>query len=57
MNYDQFRAAWHEALDAAGLLPFPPFPSETVELRWMSRGYNINVSPHKKALSACCDGS
>ena len=33
MDYDQFRAAWHEALDAAGLLPFSPFPSETVELR------------------------
>ena len=44
MDYDQFRAAWHEALDAAGLLPLPPFPSETVELRWMSRGYSINVS-------------
>ena len=44
MNYDQFRAIWHEALEAAGLLPFPPFPSETVELRWMSREYSISVS-------------
>ena len=44
MNYDQFRAIWHEALEVAGLLPFPPFPSETVELRWMSREYSINVS-------------
>ncbi|MCP4538960.1 MAG: hypothetical protein GY832_17635 [Chloroflexi bacterium] len=44
MNYDQFRAIWHETLKDAGLLPFPPFPSETVELRWMSREYGISVS-------------
>ena len=44
MNYDQFRTVWHEALDAADLLPFPPRPSEAVDLRWMSRTYSIYVS-------------
>ena len=44
MNYDQFRTIWHEALDEAGLLPFPPWPSEAVDLRWMSRTYSIHVS-------------
>lgn len=40
MNYDQFRIVWHEALGEAGLLPFPPWPSEAVDLRWMSRTYS-----------------
>ena len=26
MNYDLFRTLWHEALDAAGLLPHPLWP-------------------------------
>lgn len=44
MNYDQFRAVWQDTLDAAGLLPFPPQPTEAVELGWLSRMYEINVS-------------
>ena len=44
MNYDQFRTIWHEALDAAGLMPFPPRPMEAVELDWLSRRYRISVS-------------
>jgi hypothetical protein len=44
MNYDQFRATWHEALDAAGLWPFSPLPSEAVDLRWLHRTYQINIS-------------
>jgi hypothetical protein len=44
MNYDQFRAVWHEALDAADLLHFSFPPSEAVDLRWMSRTYEISVS-------------
>jgi hypothetical protein len=32
MNYDQFRALWHEALAEAGLLSFPPRPVETIDL-------------------------
>ena len=44
MNYDQFRTVWHEALDEAGLLPFPPRPAEAVDLRWTSRTYSIHVS-------------
>jgi len=27
MNYDEFRTLWHEALDAAGLLPHPLWPT------------------------------
>ena len=37
MNYDLFRTLWHGALDAAGLLPRPPWPIETIRLRDMSR--------------------
>jgi hypothetical protein len=44
MNYDQFRTVWHEALGEAGLLPFAPWPSEAVDLRWMRRTYSIYVS-------------
>ena len=44
MNYDQFRTVWHETLDAAGLLPFPPRPTESVELGWLSRTYRTAVS-------------
>jgi hypothetical protein len=44
MNYDQFRAIWHETLYTADLLPFPPRPTETVDLDWLSRTYEINVS-------------
>lgn len=44
MNYDEFRTLWHEALDTAGLLPSPLWPSEAVDLRWMSRTYSLYVS-------------
>jgi len=44
MNYDQFRTIWHEALNVAGLMPFPPRPMEAVELDWLSRTYRISVS-------------
>lgn len=32
MNYDQFRALWHEVLAEAGLPTFPPRSTETVDL-------------------------
>ena len=44
MNYNQFRTIWHEALETAGLMPFPPRPMEAVELDWLSRRYSISVS-------------
>ncbi len=44
MNYNQFRTIWHEALETAGLIPFPPRPMEAVELDWLSRRYSIRVS-------------
>ena len=44
MNYDQFRTIWHEALNVAGLMPFPSRPIEAVELDWLSRTYRISVS-------------
>ena len=43
-NYHDFRMLWHEALDAADLLPHPLWPSETLDLRQMSRAYNLYVS-------------
>ena len=44
MNYDEFRKLWHETLEAANLFPFPPSPSETVDVRWLSRAYSIFVA-------------
>jgi hypothetical protein len=44
MNYDQFRTLWHEALGEAGLMPFSLFPSETVDIRRMSRAYRVLTS-------------
>jgi hypothetical protein len=44
MNYHDFRMLWHEALDAAGLLPHPLWPAETLDLRQMSRAYSLYVS-------------
>ena len=32
MNYDRCRAAWREALNTAGLLPFAPWSTETIDL-------------------------
>ncbi len=48
MNYEQFRAIWHQALDEAGLLSFPPRPSESVDLGRMSRTYRISVTPGRE---------
>jgi len=47
MNYDQFRALWYEILDEAGLLSFPPRPSETIDLGDMARMYRIFVELHR----------
>jgi len=44
MNYDWFRRLWHQALDAAGLLPHPLWPTETINIHRMSRAYTIYVS-------------
>jgi hypothetical protein len=44
MNYDDFRTIWHEALSAARLLPFPTWPTETIDLRHMTRAYSIIIS-------------
>jgi hypothetical protein len=44
MNYDLFRTLWHEALDAAGLLPHPLWPTETLDIHRMSRRYSLRVS-------------
>lgn len=46
MNYDEFRTTWHRALNEAGLLRFPAYPSETIELRWLRREYGLDVRPH-----------
>jgi hypothetical protein len=43
MNYSTFRNLWHEALSEAGLLFFPPWPSERIDLRDMSRSYKISI--------------
>ena len=44
MNYDTFRALWHEALSASGLLPFSPRPAESIDVHGMNRTYRIYVS-------------
>jgi hypothetical protein len=44
MNYHGFRALWHDTLGTAGLLPFPPRPSETIDPQGMNRTYRIYVS-------------
>jgi hypothetical protein len=43
VNYDQFRALWHEILDEAGLLKLSsrPRPAETIDLGDMARIYRI----------------
>ena len=43
MNYDEFCTAWHQALSAAGIRPFPFPPTETVDLGHMSRTYEAYV--------------
>jgi hypothetical protein len=44
MNYDEFRTLWHAALDAAGLLPYPLWPTETIDVHQMDRVYSLYVS-------------
>lgn len=44
MNYEQFRTAWHYALKESGLMPFPPNPSETINIERFSRTYKIAIS-------------
>ena len=44
MNYDEFRTLWHAALDAAGLLPHPLWPTETIDVHQMDRVYSLYVS-------------
>ncbi len=44
MDYELFRAAWHDALNKSGILPFVFPPNETVELRHMSRSYHVTAS-------------
>ncbi|MBU0493427.1 MAG: hypothetical protein KKA73_12010 [Chloroflexi bacterium] len=48
MNYTQFHAVWHEALDAAGLLALSLPPTETIDLQWSSRTYHIVVAPGRR---------
>lgn len=43
MDYDHFRAAWRAALDADRLLPFITWPTETIDLGWMSRTYSVVI--------------
>ena len=43
MNYSTFRNLWHKDLSEAGLLFFPPWPSERIDLRDMSRSYKIPI--------------
>ncbi|HUW09875.1 MAG TPA: hypothetical protein VM537_09095 [Anaerolineae bacterium] len=43
MNYDQFRTLFHEALDAAGLMPALPQSLEAVSLGRMRRTYETIV--------------
>lgn len=45
MNYELFRATWHQALQAAGVLPHVFPPKETIDLHHMSRSYHITATP------------
>jgi hypothetical protein len=44
MNYDLFCTLWHEALDAAGLLPQRLWPTEAFDVHRMDRAYSLRVS-------------
>ena len=51
MNYQEFRDLWHEALQAAHLhIPYPIGPTERINLRDMSRTYEVIIhgGPHPK---------
>jgi len=48
VNYDQFCALWHEVLDEAGLLSFPPGPAETIDLGDMTRAFRIFVERYQQ---------
>ncbi len=43
MNYEQFRAVWHEALTEVGMRPYLFPPTETVDLGNMDRTYQVYV--------------
>jgi hypothetical protein len=43
MNYEEFRAAWSEALTEAGTWSYIGPPSDTVDLERMSRTYQVYV--------------
>jgi hypothetical protein len=43
MNYEQFRAAWHEALTEAGMGSYLAPPTETTDVGRMSRTYQVYV--------------
>ena len=43
MNFEQFRAAWYEALTKAGMWSYLAPPTETVELGGMSRTYQVYI--------------
>jgi hypothetical protein len=44
MDYELFRAAWHDALNESGMLPYIFPPNETIDLRHMSRSYHVTAS-------------
>jgi len=44
MDYELFRGAWHDALHASGMMPYIFPPSETIDLRHMSRSYHVTAS-------------
>jgi len=43
MNYEQFRTAWYEALTEVRLGSYLAPPTETLDLGWMSRTYQVYV--------------
>ena len=44
MNYQEFRDLWHDALQAARLqIPYPIGPTERINLRDMSRSYELII--------------
>ncbi len=44
MNYQEFRDLWHDTLRAAHLqIPYPIGPTERINLRNMSRSYELVI--------------
>ena len=48
MDYDAFRALWHEALTQAGPVSVPFWPTETIDLRHMDRAYKVYMPMHHR---------